>query len=41
MDYVRYSDAVEEIGPDEEKTFDRIIAVMGKGGRITRERYGR
>jgi hypothetical protein len=39
--YVRYSDDVETIAPDEVKTFDRIIAVMGEGGRITRERYGR
>ena len=39
--YVRYSDDVETIAPDEVKTFDRIIAVIGEGGRITRERYGR
>jgi hypothetical protein len=38
--HLRYSDDVEEIGPDEDKTVDRIIAVMGEGGRITRERYG-
>ncbi len=38
--YLRYSDDVETIGLDEEKTFDRIIAIMGAGGRITRERYG-
>jgi hypothetical protein len=40
VDYLRYSDDVETVDPDEEKTFERIIAVMGKGGRITRERYG-
>lgn len=38
--YLRYSDAVETIDPDEAKTFERIVAVMGKGGDITRERYG-
>lgn len=41
MTYLRYSDDVEAIAPDEGETFDRIVAVMGKGGRITRERYGR
>jgi hypothetical protein len=39
--YVRYTDDVETIEPGEDKTFDRIIAVMRKGGQITRERYGR
>src|SRR3712207_8634709 len=38
--YVRYSPDVETIEPDEEAVFDRIIAVMRKGGQITRERYG-
>ncbi len=39
--YVRYSDDVEVIEPDEEKTFDKIIEVMAKGSDVTRERYGR
>ena len=38
--YLRYRDDVEIVAPDEDKTFDRIIAVMREGGRITRERYG-
>ena len=29
--YLRYSDDVEAIGPDEGETFDRIIAVMAQG----------
>ena len=39
--YVRYNDGVETIEPDEEATFGAIIETMAKGGRITRERYGR
>jgi hypothetical protein len=39
--FVRYRDDVEEIEPEEQETFDRIIEAMGAGGRITRERYGR
>jgi hypothetical protein len=38
---VRYRDDVEEVEPDEQETFDRIIEAMAAGGRITRERYGR
>jgi len=37
--YVPYSDDVETIDPDEQKTFEKIVEVMGKGGEITRERY--
>ncbi len=40
-EYIRYSDDVEDIDPDEQETIDKIIAVMAKGGEITRERYGR
>lgn len=39
--YVRYSPEVEEIDPDERKTFESIVSVMGKGGETTHERYGR
>jgi hypothetical protein len=39
--FVGYHDDVEEIGSDEQETFDRIIEAMASGGRITRERYGR
>ncbi|MBM6582838.1 hypothetical protein ILT44_21770 [Microvirga sp. BT689] len=38
---VRYRDDVEDVEPDEQETFDRIIEAMAGGGRITRERYGR
>jgi hypothetical protein len=38
---VSYRDDVEEVEPDEQETFDRIIETMAGGGRITRERYGR
>jgi len=38
--FVRYSDDIEVIEPDEEETFDAIIRVMAQGGQITRERYG-
>ena len=41
MHYVRYSESVEAIDPDEQETFDKIIRVMGGGGTIARERYGR
>ncbi|MBA3324126.1 MAG: hypothetical protein H0T41_02205, partial [Rhodobacteraceae bacterium] len=39
--FVKYSDDLETIDPDERETFDTIVAVMEKGGAITRERYGR
>ncbi|MXQ14809.1 catalase family protein [Microvirga makkahensis] len=39
--FVRYSDDVEVIEPDEQETFDRVIEAMASGGRTTRERYGR
>lgn len=39
--YVRYHPGVERIEPDEEATFDRIIAVMAAGMKLNRERYGR
>ena len=39
--YVRYADDVEQIEPDEQATFDSIVAVMAGGGAITRGRYGR
>jgi hypothetical protein len=39
--FVRYSDDVEVIEPDEQETVDKIIEVMASGGRTTRERYGR
>jgi hypothetical protein len=41
MRFVPYSDDVEDIAPDENETIARIIEVMGKGGKVTRERYGR
>ncbi len=40
-DPVRYSDSIETIGENEDETFDKIIAAMAKGGKVTRERYGR
>lgn len=39
--FVRYSDDVEEVEPDEQETVDKIIEVMARSGRTTRERYGR
>lgn len=39
--HVPYSDDVEVIEPGESETFDKIIAAMAGGGKITRERYGR
>jgi hypothetical protein len=39
--FVRYSDDVETIEPGEDKVFEKIIAVMAKGGEVTRQRYGR
>lgn len=39
--YVRFSEAVEQVEPDEEKLFDRIVQVMEKGGERVRERHGR
>ena len=39
--YVRFSDAVETVEPDEEELFDRIVGVMASGGKRVRERHGR
>ena len=33
---VRYHDGVESIEPDEQQTFDRIVAVMRKGDELKR-----
>lgn len=41
MSFVRYTDEIETVDADEAETFEKIIEVMGKGGKITRERYGR
>lgn len=41
MEYLRYSDAVEEVAADEGETIGAIIEAMAAGGRITRQRYGR
>jgi hypothetical protein len=41
MPFVRYADGVETINADEPETFQKIIDVMSKGGRVTRERHGR
>jgi hypothetical protein len=41
MEYVRYADSVETIDADENETFTKIINAMAKGGKVTRERYGR
>ena len=38
---MRYHPGVETVEPDEQETFDRIIAAMAGGGKVTRERYGR
>ena len=37
--YVRYSDALEQPKPDEEKTFDELAAVMGRISAIMFDRY--
>ena len=39
--YLRYSEGVENVDPDEEEVFEKIIAVMAKGGDEVRERHGR
>ena len=41
MNYVRYSQDVESIAPDEAETFQKIVEAMGKGGKIARDRYGK
>ena len=38
--YVRFSEAVERVEPDEEELFDRIVEVMAKGGESVRKRHG-
>ena len=38
-EYVRYSDALEQPKPDEEKTFDEIAALMGRLGALMFDRY--
>jgi len=39
--YVRYTPDVEVIEPDEQATIDKIIDVMGQGGRLTQEKHQR
>lgn len=39
--YVRYSDDLETIKPDEGETFQKIIELMSKEMPVTREKYGR
>lgn len=39
--YIRYSDGLEEIEPDEKETFDKIAALMSGGADTVREKYHR
>ena len=37
--YIRYSDGLEEIAPDEQETIDKIGQLMSKGAETVKEKY--